>query len=276
MDVHRSPDAAGSDAVSRQFGEEIMTAPNRLKQAIDTRHKSLSITVYEQLRDKIVWGAIPPGSVLSLRQLADELSVGLMPVRDALHRLASDELVELRPRTATRVVPISIERITEMFEVRTRLETLAGRLATLHLSVSDLNRLRRCQDNMERAGTRGHAAGWHKWNQEFHSLIFRKCGNSLLQRMTQNLWDRNVRLFTPRVVTQAAFRNRRSAEHRQIIAAFERRDPDAVEAAYHRHMMHSGSETIAFLRSLTPRTSNSQIPAHSGRKRLPCASIDRA
>ena len=74
--------------------------------------------------------------------------------------------------------------------------------------------------------------------------------------MTKNLWDRNVRLFTARVVTQAAFRNRRSAEHRQIIKALERRDPDAVEAAYNRHMVHSGAETIAFLRTLISQRSN--------------------
>lgn len=251
-----------------------MTPPKRLKQAMERQHESLSIAVYEQLRDKIVWGAIPPGSVLSLRQLADELSVGLMPVRDALHRLASDELVELRPRMATRVAPISIERITEMFEVRTRLETLAGRLATMHLSVSDMRRLERYQERMQRAGARGHAEGWHKWNQEFHSLIFRRCGNSLLQRMTQNLWDRNVRLYTPRVVTQATFRNRRSAEHRSIIAAFERRDPDAVEAAYHKHMVHSGAETIAFLRTLAPQVANPQVPAHSGKKRTSRVSMN--
>ncbi len=225
---------------------------------------------------ELVWGAIPPGSNFSLRQLAEELSVGLMPVRDALHRLASDELVELRPRMATRVVPISIERITEMFEVRTHLETLAGRLATIRLSVPDLRRLKRYQEKMERAGARGHAEGWHKWNQEFHSLIFRRCGNSLLQRMTQNLWDRNVRLFTPRVVTQATFRNRRSAEHRSIIAAFERRDPDAVEAAYHKHMVHSGAETIAFLRTLAPQISHPNAPAHSGRKRVSCVPMIRA
>ncbi len=227
-----------------------MAVQKRLKKTAGKQHTSLSGAVYEQLRDKIVWGAIPPGSVLSLRKLADELSVSLMPVRDALHRLASDELVEVRPRAATRVVPISIERVIEMFEVRTRLESLAGRLATAHLSVPDLRRLKRYQQKLERAGARGHAEGWHKWNQEFHSLIFRRCGNTLLQRMTQNLWDRNVRLFTPRVVTQASFRNRRSAEHRQIIAAFERRNPDAVEAAYHHHMVRSGAETIAFLRTL--------------------------
>jgi DNA-binding GntR family transcriptional regulator len=231
-----------------------MAAPRRQEGTLGKQYKSLSDLVYERLRDKIVWGMIPPGSILSLRKLAEELSVSLMPVRDALHRLAADELVEMRPRAATRVAPISIERITDMFEVRTRLESLAGRLATVHLTAPDLRRLKSYQHKLEHAGVRGQAEGWHKWNQEFHLLIFRKCGNALLQRMTQNLWDRNVRLFTARVVTQAAFRNRRSAEHREIVAALERRDADAVEAAYHQHMVHSGAETIAFLRTLTPET----------------------
>ncbi len=232
-----------------------MTAHKRQEGVLDEQqHKRLSDLVYERLRDKIVWGVIPPGSVLTLRKLADEFSVSLMPVRDALHRLVSDELVEMRPRAATRVAPISIERIIDMFEVRTHLESLAGRLATARLTASDLRCLKGHQQRLERAGARGHAEGWHTWNQEFHLLIFRKCGNALLQRMTQNLWDRSVRLFSAQVVTQAAFRNRRSAEHRQIILALERRDADAVEAAYHKHMVNSGADTIAFLRTRMPET----------------------
>jgi DNA-binding GntR family transcriptional regulator len=243
-----------------------MAAHTRQENAPGKQYKSLSGVVYERLRDEIVWGVIPPGSILSLRKLAEELSVSLMPVRDALHRLATDELVEVRPRAATRVAPISIQRITEMFEVRTCLESLAGRLATVHLTPPDLRRLKDYQQKLERAGARGHAEGWHKWNQEFHSLIFRKCGNTLLQRMTQNLWDRNVRLYTARVVTQATFRNRRSAEHRQIIAALEHRDADAVEAAYHHHMLHSGAETITFLRTLMSETpSEPDRPTQKGK-----------
>jgi hypothetical protein len=72
--------------------------------------------------------------------------------------------------------------------------------------------------------------------------------------MAQSLWDRNFRLFTARIVTQGAFRNRRSAEHRQILAALQRQDPDAVEAAYRRHMVRSGIDTVAFLRTLIPES----------------------
>ncbi len=216
-------------------------------------YESLSELVHRRLRDEILWGSLPPGSRLSVRALAERLGVSAMPVRDALHRLATEELVEVRPRAATHVAPISIERITEMFQVRTHLEALAGRLATEHLTPADLDCLKGYQQKLERAATRGRAEDWHKWNQEFHLLIFRRCGNGLLQRMTQNLWDRNFRLFTARVVTQAAFRDRRSAEHRKILEALERRDADAVEAAYRYHMVRSGTETVAFLRTLVPK-----------------------
>jgi DNA-binding GntR family transcriptional regulator len=216
--------------------------------------QSVSQLVYRQLRDQILWGAIPPGTRLSLRTLAAQLGVSSMPVRDALHRLAIEELVEVRPRSATRVAAISIERITEMFEVRTHLESLAGRLATAHLTRADIRRLKTCQERLENASARGGAEDWHQWNQEFHLLIFRKCGNALLQRMTQGLWDRNLRLFTARVVTQAAFRNRRSAEHRRILAALEQRDADAVEAAYRHHMTRSGAETVSYMHVLMSNT----------------------
>ena len=224
-----------------------------LPTALGKQYESLSDLVYRHLRDQILWGTLPPGSRLSLRGLADHLGVSPMPVRDALRRLATEELVEVAPRSSTRVAQISLDTIREMFEVRTYLEPLAGRLAVAHLTSADLERLQRYQDKLEKATSQHHPEEWHRWNQEFHLFIFRKCGNHLLRRMTESLWNRNFRHLTGRVVTQADFRERRAKEHRQMLQAFRRRDADAVEAAYRRHMVQSGIATMQFLRTLVPK-----------------------
>ncbi len=224
-----------------------------LPTALGKQYESLSDLVYRHLRDQILWGTLPPGSRLSLRGLAEHLGVSPMPVRDALRRLATEELVEVSPRSSTRVAQISLDTIREMFEVRTYLEPLAGRLAAAHFTAADLDRLERFQGNLERATSQHHPEEWHRWNQEFHLFIFRKCGNQLLRRMAETLWNRNFRHLTGRVVTQADFRERRAKEHRQIIRAFRRRDADAVEVAYRHHMVESGVATMQFLRTLVPK-----------------------
>ena len=235
-----------------------MPARKPLSTALGKQYESLSDLVYRHLRDQILWGTLPPGSRLSLRGLAEHLGVSPMPVRDALRRLATEELVEVAPRSSTRVTQISLETIREMFEIRTHLEPLAGRLAVAHLTTADIERLHRYQEKLERATSQHHPEEWHRWNQEFHLFIFRKCGNNLLRRMTESLWNRNFRFLTGRVVTQADFRERRAKEHRQMLRAFRRRDPDALEAAYRYHMVQSGIATMEFFRTLGPKTTTTR------------------
>ncbi|MBI4574463.1 MAG: GntR family transcriptional regulator [candidate division NC10 bacterium] len=230
-----------------------MRPPEPLDGSLGRQYQSLSELVYRRLRDQILWGAIPPGSILSVRKLSERLGVSPMPVRDALRRLATDELVDVAPRSSTRVARVSPERVKEMFEVRSGLEALAARLAVPHLTAADIAYLEKLPEKLDCAAAANRAEEWHRLNQELHLLIFRKCGNSLLQRMTQDLWERNLRHFTGRAVTQAKFRRRRSKEHRRIVSGLMRRDPDEVEAAWRDHVWQSGIETVEYLRTLAPK-----------------------
>ena len=220
-----------------------MPAPKPLNSSLGRQYKSLNELVYQQLRDQILWGKIPPGSILSVRKLSERLAVSPMPVRDALRRLATDELVEVSPRSSTRVTHISPEGVQEMAEIRSCVEALAARLAVSHLTPADIERLKRlpAETGFGRRSRIAPRSGI-SWNQEFHLLIFRKCGNSLLRRMAQDLWEQNLRHFTGRAVTQAGFRQRRSKEHRRILRAILRRDPEATEAAWRDHVHQSEME----------------------------------
>lgn len=222
--------------------------------SLGRQYKSLSDLVYQRLRTHILWGTIRPGSILSIRKLSEQFGVSPMPVRDAVRRLATEELVEVAPRSSTRVARVSPERVKEIFEVRSRLEALAARLAVQHLGPAELASLEKLPRKLDRAAAANRAEDWHRLNEELHLLIFRKCGNSLLRRLTQDLWERNFRHFTGRAATQAKFRLRRSKEHRRIVDALMRRDPDEVEAAWRDHVWQSGIETEEYLRSLAAKT----------------------
>ena len=173
-----------------------------------------------------------------------------MPVRDAIRRLEHEDLVEVTPRSATRVSLVSPDAVREIAEVRSRLEALAARLAVPNLTSADVKRLRELLRAMQGAATRNDPEAWHQGNAEFHRVVIHRSGNRLLTRMTDGLWDRSIRHFSARVLSQAHFRRLRHKEHQRIVQAIVNRDPDEVEQVWRDHVYQSGLETVDYLRSL--------------------------
>jgi DNA-binding GntR family transcriptional regulator len=151
-----------------------MRTPQPLNSSLGRQYKSLSELVYRRLRGQILLGSILTGSTLSVRKLSEQLGVSPMPVRDALQRLATEELVEVAPRSSTRVARLSPERVQEMFEVRSRLEALAARQSVARLTAADLEYLGKLPERLDRAATSNRSEEWQRLNQELHTLIFRK------------------------------------------------------------------------------------------------------
>jgi DNA-binding GntR family transcriptional regulator len=222
--------------------------------SLESRPQSLNEVVYAELRRQILWGEIVAGSTLSVRRLSEQFRVSPMPVRDAIRRLEAEELVEVTPRSSTRVSLVSPEAVREIAEVRSRLEALAARLAVPNLRAADIRRLRELLRTMQGAATRNDPEAWHQANAEFHRVVIHQSGNRLLIRMTDGLWDRSIRHFSARVLSQAHFRRLRHKEHQRIVQAIVNRDPDEVEQVWREHVYQSGLETVDYLRALAMST----------------------
>jgi DNA-binding GntR family transcriptional regulator len=234
----------------RRTGGRASAPPSAGPPALPGPRASLNELVYAELRRQILWGEITAGEVLSVRRLSARFQVSPMPVRDAIRRLAVEELVEVTPRSATRVSPISPETVREIAEVRSGLEALGARLALPQLTGADVARLRELLRAMQAAATRNEPEAWHDANAEFHRVVIHRSGNRLLTRMTEGLWDRSIRHFSGRVLSQASFRRRREREHQAILQAIVRRDAEALEQAWRQHVYQSGLETVEYLRAL--------------------------
>jgi DNA-binding GntR family transcriptional regulator len=217
---------------------------------LETRPQSLNEVVYAELRRQILWGEIGAGSTLSVRRLSEQFRVSPMPVRDAIRRLEAEDLVEVTPRSSTRVSLVSPDAVREIAEVRSRLESLAARLAVPNLRAADIRRLRELLRTMQSAATRNDTEAWHQANAEFHRVVVHQSGNRLLIRMTDGLWDRSIRHFSARVLSQAHFRRLRHREHQRIVQAIVSRDADDVERVWRDHVHQSGLETVDYLRSV--------------------------
>ena len=84
---------------------------------------------YQALLEEIVTLRMRPGDVLVEEDLQQRLELGRTPIREALQRLAHEELVVILPRRGVFVSQINVTDLTEIYSVRSTLEGLAARLA---------------------------------------------------------------------------------------------------------------------------------------------------
>src|SRR5438132_10853663 len=99
--------------------------------------RSQSEEAYLRIRDRIVCLDMPPGSVVEEGRLRDELEIGRTPIREALQRLAWENLVRSVPHRGTFVTDVNITDLARITEVRVVLEGHAARLAAEKLTTAD-------------------------------------------------------------------------------------------------------------------------------------------
>ena len=136
------------------------------------------------LRDQIVVGERAPGSRLVERDLADELGVSRVPVREALRLLVAEGLVTPRPRTWAVVRTFTDDDVDDLLDVRAALEGLAARRAAEHRDSARLQALDDALAAEDDAADRGDAAAARRAAADFHEALLAAAGNTVLDEMT--------------------------------------------------------------------------------------------
>jgi DNA-binding GntR family transcriptional regulator len=196
---------------------------------------SNSELAYQELKARIVSGALAPGARLVEAQLAAQIKVSRTPIRDALRRLVSEGLASRDESGGLIVHAASQRQIEEIYLVREVLDGLAARLAAERITDRDLVRLRLTLDALRGAAEAGRTDEVIATNLTFHQLIYEAAGNSRLEKLGLELRE-FVRLFS-----REAFASRDRAvaivgEHVAIVDALEARDPEAAEHAAREHL----------------------------------------
>src|SRR5947199_10665499 len=103
---------------------------------------SLADRAYLSIRDLIVSLELPPSALIDERQLVETLGIGRTPVREALRRLAQEQLVEVFPRRGMFVTGVDVRDLARISEVRQALEPAAARLAAERATADERAELR--------------------------------------------------------------------------------------------------------------------------------------
>lgn len=158
--------------------------------------KSLSDGIYEWLRERIIDGSLAPGARIRERELAEELKVSRIPVREALPQLESEGYIRTMPRRGAVVTQMSVRDVEELFDVRASLEVLAARLAAAECAKgASTERLNAMLSEAEEAVAAQEEMRIAHVNSRIHDEILVVSNNALLQRLMSPVGGRVRRLF---------------------------------------------------------------------------------
>jgi DNA-binding GntR family transcriptional regulator len=154
-----------------------------------TEQVSRKQQVTDIVRTSIALGELLPGSLHSVRELAERLGVSRTPVREALIDLSSRGMVRFERNHGVRILQTSLHDLDEIFEIRLLLEVPATRKAVARVDESGIRALRAAYQAMEKAATAGDEQRMWRRDRAFHHTLLSLSGNRRLADYIDSLRD---------------------------------------------------------------------------------------
>ncbi|WP_020494644.1 GntR family transcriptional regulator [Sciscionella marina] len=197
---------------------------------------SKSQLAYEWLRDRIVSHRFTPGYRLVLSQIAGELGISTVPVREAIRRLEAEGLVTFEKNIGAQVALVDEGEYVTTMQTLAVVEGAATGFSAPLLTKEDLARAhavnKRLRDSLEHFDPRR----FTELNEEFHAILFGRCPNEHITDLVRRGWSR-LRMLRDSTFSFVPGRAVESvAEHEHIVELIaDGADPIEVELAARRH-----------------------------------------
>lgn len=217
---------------------------------------TLATNITDTLRNAIVKGDIAPGAKLSEPKLAIEYSVSRGPLREAIRRLESINLVKHVPHEGARVITLDLPQVIEIYHVREALEGKAAALAARNMSLEQIENLKRllglAQKHMKDSGGEYLQA---EADIDFHYQVIQGSQNQMLIRTLCEELYYLLRMYRYQSSLQPARSKQAFSEHQHLVYAIEQRDEELAEMVMRKHIVRA-RENIE--KQLTPSGENPQ------------------
>jgi DNA-binding GntR family transcriptional regulator len=214
----------------------------QLKNSVPARER-----VYERLKGAILSGRLNPEERLTEEHLAEKMGVSRTPIREALHKLASEGLIKALETRGFIVPPDSREEVEELFDIRAVLEGHALRVICEKISGGDLKKLSECVERAEHALERNRVNDVFKWNTQFHDTLHGMVTDrERLHRMMVEM--RQYVLRYRKDTLQHPEAGKRTLDgHRKILLALGLKDPDLCERMMREHIQQAREDALRTL-----------------------------
>lgn len=191
---------------------------------------------YERLKEGLTTLAYRPGDYLNTAILIEDLQLGRTPINQALHRLATEGLVQIIPRKGVMVSPLSIDDALHLIDVRLANERLCAQLGAQRVTAVQLVALREAAAAFEQAASARDVARIMSCDRQFHELIADTSGNPVLIEVLRVLHARAQRFWAISLSAQGHL-HEVGEEHQKILAALEAGDVDVAMQAVEAHIL---------------------------------------
>jgi GntR family transcriptional regulator, rspAB operon transcriptional repressor len=202
-------------------------------------YKNLSLPekIFKAIRDRIVYMEYPPGRPLTEQELCAEFKVSRTPLREAIQKLKEMKLVNVIPRYGTYVSSVDINEIRSAFEVKIKLEGLAGEAAAKRITPDKLAELKALIEKADALLKENGQRRLIELDTQFHEIIYQAAQNPILQEVLENLHGRCARLWNSalgEIIPLPAIIN----QLKEIHSSLEKRDSAKTRQLMEDHVRH--------------------------------------
>jgi len=195
---------------------------------------SLAEKAYYEIRRRIVSLELRPGAVINERALIESLGIGRTPVREALRRLAQEQLVEVYPRRGMFVTTVEIRDLASLCEVRSVLESHAAHLAAQRATVDELEELQALIEELGRHDQLDHRS-LMALDERIHRTVYRCAHNPFLEQTLGEYYVLAQRIWHL-ALDRASGLDAAVQSHRLLLTAIVRSDADAAARIMGKHV----------------------------------------
>lgn len=197
------------------------------------QHSKLPDLVLDKLMEWIMEGKLLMGDKLNTEELASQLGVSRMPIREALSNLEKKGLAESVPYAGTRLVILTRDDVRQIYIARKALEPEAARYACEKITDEEIKELEKIHEDYQRIVRKDEldAVEVYQQNRLYHFSIYKVSGLNRICSMIESLWDSLSffkLIYGQKLLNTRESRERLIAEHQSYLDALRSHDSELL------------------------------------------------
>ena len=209
--------------------------------------KSLADQAYEYLSASIIEGKIKAGENLVEKDLCQKFGISRSPLRECFRILEADGLIAINPRRGAYARKLLRKDVEDIFIVRTKLESLAAKLAVPNITENEIGTFNDLIIKMDEAVAKGNTKSFIELNDAFHNIFIEASNNEILKNNLKNpgkgIWRRvSILYFHSPLALDLS-----SNKHKEIVEAFIKKDSISVERLVEEHLERAQNHLLSSL-----------------------------
>jgi len=211
------------------------------------KKENLGNQVFEQVKEMIVRGGIPPGKRIIESEIANLMDISRTPVREAVHKLEAEGFLKALPKGGYVVRGLTISDIEETFDIRSILESFASYLAAIRYTDKELLPLNDKIEEFQRHLDRHDLKELTRINTEFHELLYALSKSPRLIKMIHDLRD-EIYFLRKIILNSEGMAHLSNKDHREIIEAIKKREAKKAERLVREYVLRGKKFVINEIR----------------------------